>query len=432
MSFLRLAKAKKKTKPQYVEKKKTPSGEVRIYDESHIKKRWKQKVDKIKKLETGIAKLRKKYRDDLKDDNDAKTRATAAIVGLIDNTAMRVGNEASVGEHGSFGATTLLKEHATVSGNHIRFKFKGKKGVAQDVVLDDAAVASEIKKLLAGKKGKDLIFEYEEGKQIRPKVVNRYLEDFGITAKDIRGFQANQLMKKRLKKTKDFDAALEFVADKVGHEASTLMNQYLDPALVKKYKKAYLVSVAMEDLTEAERVIDEIFGAQAAPVAPSEPASTGIPVAAPVQLSTRNRNTTVGPHITSPFGQRVDPITGKQKNHHGVDLRAKEGSPIVAFGGGKVVATSSGGTSGNFVAIDHGRELISSYSHLSEIKVSEGQEVARGQVIGLAGSTGRVARDAAHLHFALKYKGKWVDPTSFLNTRNPTSFSSARSVAGRP
>ena len=160
MSFLQLAKAKKKPKPQYVEKKKTPSGEVRIYDESHIKKRWKEKVEKLKKLESNITNLRKKYKADLTDDNDPKTRALAAIVGLIDNTAMRVGNEASVDEHGSFGATTLRKEHAFVSGNKIRFKFKGKKGVQQDVLLDDAAVSSEIKKLLDGKKGKDLIFEY--------------------------------------------------------------------------------------------------------------------------------------------------------------------------------------------------------------------------------------------------------------------------------
>jgi len=399
-----LALAKRKYEKHYVEKRKTPSGEIRVYDEKHIEKRWKQKSDKINKLEKDIEKLRKKYHADLKDNNDAKTRALAAIVGLIDNTAIRVGNEASAEEMGTFGATTLLKEHATVTGNKIRFKFKGKKGVPQDLILDDAAVVSEIKKLLKGKKSKDLIFEYEEGKQIRPKVVNRYLEDFGITAKDIRGFHANHLMKEQLKKTKDFEKALNYVAEEVGHEAKTLMNQYLLPSLVKKYKKASLFIFAEdnESLSEAERIIEEIL--YSAPKM-QEPLPTS-----PTTLVDSQTHV-----ITSPYGERNHPITKTRQFHSGVDLRAPEGTKILSFGKGEVVKVSNDAISGNFVIIDHGDQLYSSYSHLSEANVTEGQEVSAGQVIGLAGSTGRAR--GPHLHFSLKYKGKHVDPTEFLADR---------------
>lgn len=418
MRFPLLSKAKRKYKKQYVEKKKTPSGEVRVYDEKHIKKRWEQKAKKVNKLEKDITKLRKKYRDDLKDDKDAKTRALAAIVGLMDNTAMRVGNEASAEEMGTFGATTLLKEHATVSGNKIRFRFKGKKGVAQDVTLDDAAVVSEIKKLLKGKKAKDLIFEYEEGKQIRPKVVNRYLSDFGITAKDIRGFHANHLMKERLKKTKDFDKALEYVADEVGHEAKTLMNQYLLPSLVNKYKKASLLIQAEMRLNEAEAIIEDILGV--APAAPAPKAPGEAPIAEGPAEGVAHEEV-VPPisnpqhHVTSPYGERVHPVTRERSFHSGIDLRASEGTPILAFGKGRVAEVSYGSVSGNFVVIDHGDSLMSTYAHLSEAKVQKGQAVSRGDIIGLAGSTGRVT--AAHLHFSLRYKGEKVDPTPFLNER---------------
>ena len=135
-----IALSKRKYTKQYVEKKKTDSGEVRVYSDEHIKKRWKEKMEKLKKLEKNIGKLRTHYKENLNDDHDSKTRAVAALVGLIDNTAMRIGNDASV-EEGSFGATTLQKRHATVSGSKITFRFKGKKGVDQEVTLDTPSVA---------------------------------------------------------------------------------------------------------------------------------------------------------------------------------------------------------------------------------------------------------------------------------------------------
>jgi len=227
--------AKRKYERNYVKKIKTDSGgTVRVYDEAHVRSRWKKKETKLKNLEKNIAKLRKKYHEDLKSD-DAKTRAIAAVVGLIDDTAIRIGNEDSVDEHETFGATTLQKRHVSTGGK-LRFKFVGKSNVKQDHTLNDAAVAKEIRALLKDKKGKDKVFEYEDGKSVSGKVVNRYLAQFDITAKDLRGFHANKGMKDRLKRGLSWEKALEQTAEEVGHEPKTLENQYLARSLLNKYK----------------------------------------------------------------------------------------------------------------------------------------------------------------------------------------------------
>jgi 2'-5' RNA ligase len=219
-----------------VKKEKSESGNtIYRYDEKHISKRWKEKKEKIKKLEKDIKKVREQYKKDLKSD-DQRTRAIAAIVGLIDLTSIRVGNKDSAKENKTYGATTLKVKHIKFSGGGARLKFKGKSNVDQDLKVSDSKVVSVLKELTKGKSQDDSVFEVE-GKQIWDRAVNRYLSPFGISAKDIRGFNANKLMKDKLK-SKDFDEALKEVAKIIGHEESTLKNQYLDPDIVKKYVKA--------------------------------------------------------------------------------------------------------------------------------------------------------------------------------------------------
>jgi murein DD-endopeptidase MepM/ murein hydrolase activator NlpD len=403
--------AKRKYEKNYVKKIKTESGEVRVYDDAHVKKRWKKKVEHINALKKSLPKLQKKYRSDLKSD-DEKVRALAAVVALLDLTAMRVGNDDSVDEFGTFGATTLKKKHVKISGNTVKFSFLGKKQVDQKFSFTDAAVAKVLKDLLKGKSNEDFVFEYEDGKRIRAKVVNRYLADFDITAKDLRGFHANRLMRDELKRTKDFDKALENVSESVGHESKTLMNQYLAPALVKKYKKA--------EFNLAEYVNSElakIFRGSAPTVPHShKPGPSEVDRPRPLQpgetLAGRQR-------ITSPYGVRVDPITKKPGHFHkGVDLEAAEGTKILAFAKGRVIFAGAGNqASGNMVKVAHGPDdrLVTMYLHLSKILVSVGDIVQPGQVIGLAGQTGQVT--GPHLHFIMKYDSKTIDPTPFLKDR---------------
>lgn len=219
-------------KPAYKEKKKTDKGYVWIYDEKHVEKRWKEKKEKLKKLEKELDKVRKQYREDLKSDDD-RTKAIAAIVGIMDETAMRIGNEESARE-GTYGASTLKVKHVKGGSGKMTFDFPGKGAVEQNVVLKNNEVIKAIRDLMKGKKSDDFIFEID-GKKIWDRAVNRYLKPFDISAKDLRGFHANRLMKDMLKK-KDFKDALDEVAEIVGHKASTLKNQYLDPELVEKHE----------------------------------------------------------------------------------------------------------------------------------------------------------------------------------------------------
>ena len=404
--------AKRKYEKNYVKKVKTDSGEVRIYDDAHVQKRWKKKVQNLKALKSGLPKLQKRYRADLKSD-DTKVRTLAAAVAVIDLTAMRVGNEESVDEFGTFGATTLKKKHVKISGNTVKLHFLGKKQVDQKLSFTDASVARALKELLEGKSGNDFVFEYDDGKRIRAKVVNRYLADFDITAKDLRGFHANRLMRDELKHTKDFDKALEAVSETVGHEPKTLMNQYLDPALVKRYKKASFDIAEYID-SELARILGgtPTIARRQKPAATKPSYSQSAPLKSGEQLAGRQR-------ITSPYGRRIDPITKQPGKFHGaLDIDAREGSEVYAFASGRVVfAGDTKGNGGLAVKLSHGPngEGETSYMHLSKTLVSAGDTVRKGQLIGLAGKTGRAT--GAHLHFILKSDSKTMDPTPYLKNR---------------
>ncbi len=412
--------AKRKYDKNYVKKVVTDNGVVRVYDEKHIAKRWKKKIEHLKALKSKLPKLQKQYRSDLKSD-DPKVRAVATIVAIIDMTAMRVGNDGSVDEFGTFGASTLQKKHVKVSGNTVSFKFLGKKRVDQSFKLTDAGVAKSIRELLKGKTGNDFVFEYEEGKRIRAKVVNRYLANFGITAKDLRGFHANRLMRQELKHTKDFERALENVADEVGHEPKTLMNQYLDPKLVSMYKKAGAITDFIESsfsrLFSRPAIVDSVekthVAPAAAPVVPSaKPATPEVQPGGSAGANSR---------VTSEYGYRTHPVTGKQSFHKGEDFAAPHGTKtmILASDPGVVIKASYKDSNGKYVVLEHldqnGKRFQTYYLHLSEILVTHGERVNGGQVIGLAGKTGLAT--GVHLHFELHVDGQSIDPKEYLKTR---------------
>ena len=105
--------------------------------------------------------------------------------------------------------------------------------------------------------------------------------------------------------------------------------------------------------------------------------------------------------ITSNFGYRQDPFTGKLTYHNGTDIAAPQGTPILAAADGTVTIANGtdpwGGSYGYHVKIDHGRGLETLYAHCSAISVTAGQQVQQGEVIGYVGSTGNSTGN--HLHF---------------------------------
>jgi len=102
-------------------------------------------------------------------------------------------------------------------------------------------------------------------------------------------------------------------------------------------------------------------------------------------------------------------LNGEPKSpHRGLDLEAEIGQPVTAAADGVVALTGGFYYAGNCVYLDHGQGLLTMYFHLSEVRVEQGQRVARGQLLGLAGDTGRSTR--SHLHFGVSALGRLVDP----------------------
>ncbi len=116
--------------------------------------------------------------------------------------------------------------------------------------------------------------------------------------------------------------------------------------------------------------------------------------------------------ITSNYGTRNDPFTGKPKKHRGIDFAGKIGTELMAVAPGRVVSAGERVGYGTTVEIDHGLGFTTLYAHLSQILVSRGDWVRPGTVIGLAGSSGRST--GPHLHYEIRYKGAPFDPTKFV------------------
>ena len=116
--------------------------------------------------------------------------------------------------------------------------------------------------------------------------------------------------------------------------------------------------------------------------------------------------------ITSPFGWRVHPIFGTQRLHTGIDIGADYGDAIRAADGGVVIHSDWMGGYGNAVIIDHGNGISTLYAHNSQLLVSEGQTVAKGQTVARCGSTGYST--GPHLHFEVRQNGSPVNPLNYL------------------
>ena len=118
--------------------------------------------------------------------------------------------------------------------------------------------------------------------------------------------------------------------------------------------------------------------------------------------------------VSSGYGGRIHPTTGKYKFHGGLDIPGSYGSAIVAANSGKVIwAGNRGDSYGNYVIIDHGGGVSTLYGHSSKVLVSTGQSVSRGQRIANVGSTGRST--GPHCHFEVRINGSRVNPNPYVN-----------------
>jgi murein DD-endopeptidase MepM/ murein hydrolase activator NlpD len=115
---------------------------------------------------------------------------------------------------------------------------------------------------------------------------------------------------------------------------------------------------------------------------------------------------------SSNFGWRIDPFTGLNAFHEGIDFMAEPGTPIVAAAGGVVVYADRHPQYGNMIEIDHGNDLVTRYAHASKLLVKVGDVVLRGGKIAEVGDTGRST--GTHLHFEVRHRGAAQNPARFL------------------
>jgi len=208
------------------------------------------KFDRMESFGTALAKIRRRIRRDLKLPGMPKLKILAAIVRLLDETCVRVGNDEYTRSNGSYGLTTLHNKHAAIRGANLRLHFRGKSGQAQDVTLHDDQLARIVKRCqdLPGAE----LFQYQsesgELQSIGSGDVNDYLREItgeDITAKDFRTWHGTGHMFSHLKEIgpaeseseakRNIVAAIKATAAKLGNRPATCRKYYIHPAVIESY-----------------------------------------------------------------------------------------------------------------------------------------------------------------------------------------------------
>jgi murein DD-endopeptidase MepM/ murein hydrolase activator NlpD len=119
-----------------------------------------------------------------------------------------------------------------------------------------------------------------------------------------------------------------------------------------------------------------------------------------------------GGYLSSRFGRRIDPFTGRPAFHRGLDFSARIGTAVHAPAAGQVTRASRKGSLGQLIEVDHGNGTVTRYGHLDQFLVKKGDWVRRGQVIGRVGTSGRST--GPHLHYEVVQSGQWQNPWLYI------------------
>ena len=229
--------------------------------------------------------------------------------------------------------------------------------------------------------------------------------------------EREEIASKKAKLEADRAKVLEL--EKVAQEKQTIINQ-------KKAERQAVLERAMNDRDTAERAYNELMASSAsitamlqqraaeraaAAAAASQGGSGGGATTTWVQ-GTGQLAAPVNAPITSDFGWRIHPIYGTSRLHAGTDFGVDEGTPVHAADGGVVVEAGWISGYGYTVIIDHGNGMSTLYAHNSDVAVSPGQTVSKGQVVSYSGNTG--GSTGPHLHFEVRINGEPTDPMGYL------------------
>ena len=218
------------------------------------------KFDRIIGFGKALSRARERVLADIGAEGMTQERSCAVAVRLLDLGYFRIGNDVYTDTHGSFGLTTLLKEHVSRRGASLRFCFVGKSGVEHTVDIDDPAAIEALEVMRRRRGGGDKLLAWKDGRRWRdlsPADVNDYIRScFGIdaTAKDFRTWHATVIAAAALAESAEpgeskasrkraVVAAMKEVAEFLGNTPTLARTSYVDPRVVEAYERGRTITV---------------------------------------------------------------------------------------------------------------------------------------------------------------------------------------------
>ena len=218
------------------------------------------KFDRILGFGKALSKARERVLTDIGAEGMSQERACAVAVRLLDLGYFRIGNDVYTDTNGSFGLTTLLREHVSRRGSALRFRFVGKSGIEHDIDIDDKAAIEALDVMRRRRGGGDRLLAWKDGRTWRDlssSDVNDYIRGcFGIdaTAKDFRTWHATVMAAAALADTDEpgqtkasrkraVSAAMKEVSEFLGNTPTLARTSYVDPRVVEAYERGRTVKV---------------------------------------------------------------------------------------------------------------------------------------------------------------------------------------------
>jgi DNA topoisomerase-1 len=232
-----------------------------IYHPSYREARDFNKFNHVILFGAELPRIRRVVSRDLGRPGLPKRKVMALLVRLLDQTCLRIGNDEYARKNGSYGLTTLKNDHVEIHGPEIRFQFRAKSGVAQDISLSDARLARMLRQE-RNLEGEDLFqYQAEDGEfyPVQSADVNGYLRDVAradFTAKDFRTWHGTVQMLMELSQTgpatsatdakRRLSAAVKATAERLGNRPATCRGYYIHPDVIESYLSSRLFKALVD------------------------------------------------------------------------------------------------------------------------------------------------------------------------------------------
>ncbi len=377
----------------------------------------KQQLDKLKDEQSAIKKEISKLKGQLQDNLD-ETKKIVKQKELIDQEIFQLYQQISnINEQIATYTALIADKQAELDAAYDRLAELNRKNKERIRAMEEEGQLSYWSVLFKSNDFADFLDRLNMISEIAA-ADQRRLKEISDVAKEIEATKAElEVERGALEATKvELDAAQQELekkraeADKLLEDLLATGAEYLAMVEEAEEKKANLDDEIKDKKTEYNDAKREEWLATSKP-ANSSSGSSSSSNSAPVYSGSWVMPCKYS-KVSSPYGMRLHPVDKVWKMHYGIDLGAKEGTPIYAVRSGKVKTAAYDSSAGYYVDIDHKDGFISRYLHMTHYVVKKGDTVNAGQLIGYVGSTGKST--GPHLHFGLKYNGSYVNPAKYI------------------